>query len=271
MPKTATQAVRERPILFSAEMVRAVLDRRKTQTRRVLTPQPRDDDFAFDGPWWYRPGVVGRDGVLRPADADVFGISTYDGERGWRCPYGAPGDRLWVREAFRLHTNFDRRSPSEVRQRWNRADHGGDLPSVYYGADHTGTGMLRDCDLRKAEHGDGHLLGRNRPSIHMPRWASRLTLEVTGVRVERVQAITEADALAEGIYENAPGEMCPFRLRHPAGGYNAFQDPVTAFSFLWEGINAERGYGWDADPWVWVVEFRVLTPGAPGAAGGADE
>lgn len=171
--------MKERPILFSGPMVRAILEGRKTQTRRVVKPQP----------------------------AHIAGIGTVlniDTITGKACPYGKPGDRLWVRET------------------WDgvRLDGGGAL--VSYRAD--GDKPVTDD-------------GRWHPSIHMPRWASRITLEVVSVRVERLQEISEEDAMAEGV---ALAEN--------------YRGPVAHFASLWEQIN---GLGsWNANPWVWVVEFR---------------
>ncbi len=136
--------------------------------------------------------------------------------RTWRCPYGQPGDRLWVRETHALNVP-------------------GCDDGVSYRADHN--------DPR----GDGPAHPMEwRPSIHMKREHSRINLEVTGVRVERVQDITEADARAEGV--TADDE--------PRGG--AYW--VTKFARLWDSINAKRGYSWESNPWVWVVEFKTEAP-----------
>lgn len=189
----------ERPILFSGAMVRAILDGKKTQTRRVVKPQPPAD--WVPSPW------------------------PYDGA-AWsdrRCPYGAPGDRLWVRETWApISPDEERRPIRECRIEY-RADTSAARPG----------GWDEDTDDPEA--------ARWRPSIHMPRWASRLTLEVTGVRVERVQDISEDDARAEGVYPYA-------------------DNPRRFFQELWNSINGARGYGWNSNPWVWVVEFRRVAP-----------
>ena len=208
--------MKERPILFSGPMVRAILAGTKTQTRRVYKPRELEPyeiiDELDDGrawPYWFDPNQG-------PEYHPVV------------CPYGAPGDRLWVREAFALHRIHDPTPPAKVK------------PSLLLGVAYRATGDAAD--------------GRWRSSLHMPRWASRLTLEVTGVRVERLQAITEEDARAEGIEPRVTfGRTAP-RI-HVASTHR------EAFEALWDEINAPRGYGWDANPWVWVVEFRRVEAG----------
>lgn len=152
------------------------------------------------------------------------------------CPYGVPGDRLWVREAWATHACFDHIPPRDLTAR-----------SIHYQAD----GQIKT--------------GKNRPGMFMPRWASRITLEVTAVRVELLQAISEADAIAEGIDR---GENFPGWYRGPLPGDSAglqeygrnFKIPTAfarlAYRALWESINGTGS--WDANPWVWVVSFRRL-------------
>lgn len=183
----------ERPILFSAPMVLALLDGTKTQTRRIANKPVRHPDLGNI----YTPGAL----VLEREPQHVI-------ERA--CPYGQPGDRLWVRETWAPMTN-----------------------GFAYGADPVWNASPD---------------GKWRPSIHMPRAACRLELEITGVRVERLQDISESDALAEGT----PSDLMPIdvsRMPYPssieAGKYAA----------LWEQINGPGS--WDANPWVWVVEFKV--------------
>lgn len=206
----------DRPIIFSAPMVRALLDGRKTQTRRVLKPQP--------------------------AKANMVGIKWPDGTldcNGRRLPY-APGDRLWVREAFSLHNaHGQQRADGKRWGPWSG------LPTrvspdgkeiVYYRE-----GFDR-CDP-----------GRWRPSIHMPRWASRLTLHVTAVRVQRLQDISEEDARAEGIlYVPGHGDIAPADL---AEGYANFVNSKMGFEILWDDIYGAGA--WDANPWVAAITFTV--------------
>ena len=200
----------ERPILFSGEMVRAILDRRKTQTRRVIKPQPAPlyskaiDHFEFsEGYWWptSHSGVVGAWTPIR-----------------YCCPYGIPGDRLWVRETWATPGNFDHIKPR-------------DLASSDYSADLT---------VYRATAKNAEPYYRWRPSIFMTRWAARIELDVVRVQVERVREISEQDAYAEGI-DRAP------TMPHPR----------QWFRNLWDRINAKRGYNWDVNPWVWVIEFAA--------------
>lgn len=187
---------RDRPIIFGSEMVHAVLNGRKTQTRRVVKPQP--------------PSRIYSDGNTRWSPSGVWG------GKDWFCPYGQPGDHLWVRET------------------WGEFFLDGAGECVVYRAD-------GEIDM-------SHMaFGRWRPSIHMPRWASRITLEVTGIRAERVQDITIRDILAEGIDSSPSWDS----------------DDVIAAKWieLWDGINAKRGYSWDSNPWVWVIEFKAMEGG----------
>lgn len=201
----------ERPILFSGPMVRAILEGRKAQTRRVVKPQPRweeDPCLCCDGVWRGRY----RDFVDDGRDWDVF-----VDEIG-PCPFGQPGDLLWVREKHSFREDGDR--IEEMRPVWYWADGNPEFGN-----------WSRPC-----------------PSIHMPKPAARIWLWVTGVRVERLQSITPADARAEG---------------HPSRGLGQEIDDDAAcdwFADTWDAIYAKRGHGWDANPWVWVVSFaREIT------------
>lgn len=206
--------MKERPILFNAPMVRALLDGSKTQTRRVAKPVKHPDLGNL-----YDPGAL----VLEREPQHVI-------ERA--CPYGQPGDRLWVRETCAA---------------WESTD-GEDF--VHYFADGT-YHAIEDTE----QAADDWLVmntyrgkrGATVPGIHMPRWASRILLEIVAVHVERLGAIGEADARAEGV---------TIEERH-MNGYCAgeFLPPsIRAFRELWEGINGAGS--WDANPWVWVVKFK---------------
>jgi len=171
--------MKERPIIFNTPMVQAILDGRKTQTRRVVR---------------YK-AYANHDNPVYPHE----------------CPHGIPGDRLWVRETWFDVANLE-----------------GEPATYRATADHIATRMI--------EMGSGW-----KPSIFMPRWASRINLEITDIRVERVQEISEDDATAEGATINMgfPTSRCWFRC-------------------TWDSLNAKRSYGWDVNPWVWVISFRRI-------------
>lgn len=207
--------MKERPILFSAPMVRALLAGTKTQTRRALKPQPSE----FVG----GPGVTLRDGSPAPLIPLDDSVEPYGREIA--CPYGKPGDLLWVRETW-----------------------------------HDASSSLHSCALYRADGIDLHW-DKWTPSIHMPRWASRITLEITSVRVERLQDISEADAAAEGLTFSAKarlsdGCMGIYELRMPDGKLHFNDNACDLFRTLWEQINGPAS--WDANPWVWAIEFRRL-------------
>lgn len=219
--------MKERQILFSGAMVRALLDGRKTQTRRVVKPQPpasTRDVFTFHHPdprthYWAFDG---------------------DALTDWAqpCPYGDVGDRLYVRETWQ-HSNHPFGPYDEDCLVFYRAD---------YLDDPLGPDLERSADGIRREW---------RPSIHMPRAASRITLEVTGVRVERLQSISDEDARAEGT----SCYVCDRALDgHGDADCHCFHRQASAsdFRILWDSLNAARGYGWDINPWVWVVEFERI-------------
>jgi len=188
-----------KPILFSAPMVRALLDGSKTQTRRVVKipyhAQIEDRDDGKPWPWMY--------------NADV------DDDHWFPCPYGQPGDRLWVREAWRASSAHNNLPPRDIPE--------GD--AIHYQAD----GFARIFK------------GKCRPSMFMPRWASRITLEITDVRVERLRDISREDAEAEGW--NPAADVC---------------SPLVWYAALWQSINGPGS--WALNPWVWVVSFKVVKP-----------
>ncbi|MCA1811424.1 MAG: hypothetical protein LC623_05375 [Halobacteriales archaeon] len=235
----------ERGILFQDRLVRALLRdlNPKTQTRRLVKPPPREG-------WHptverYNPTVINRHGDEEPGP-EVFGAA--DEEQGRVCPYGAPGDRLWVREA------------------WHPVSTGG----VHYRADWSG-GFTCGC----FGVGVGGL-PRWRPSIHLRRADARLLLEVTQVRVERLQDISEADARAEGVEPSGNGWLGPARpVKQPVGFARkqpgVVLGPMTeqrlyataheAFMHLWDSINGDRpGASWAENPWVWAITFQRVKP-----------
>ncbi|MGI0828686.1 hypothetical protein ACRCP5_15415 [Pseudomonas aeruginosa] len=191
---------RERPILFNDQMVRAILEGRKTVTRRVVTPQP---DFLGS--------MVDPNTPFKTLDAGLHARIT--------CPYGQPGDRLWVRETW-AHVGTGDPGHLVYRATYPRC-----LPP---GLENV------PADIRD----EGY---RWRPSIHMPRWACRILLEITAVRVERLHDLSDPGALAEGVSHS---EM------------HSGDSLVDVFARLWESTGGD----WDANPWVWVVEFKRVTP-----------
>ncbi len=229
----ATTTPRERPILFSGAMVRAILAGEKTQTRRVVKVR--------------HLGKIGPAGSDTPEDYGYFaegrhfsgymvlarGVSTRGGnnsdEQSIPCPYGEVGDRLWVRETWALDPN-----------------EGPDTRSILFratdpGWDEAASGLFPEYRLKW------------RPSILMPRWASRISLEVTDVRVERLQAISAADIQAEGVTREAVSEL----LGGAAGAlHDAMMSPHQLWQAGWSAINGAES--WDANPWVWVVEFKKM-------------
>ncbi|WP_444959704.1 hypothetical protein [Microbulbifer sp. VVAC002] len=217
--------VRERPILFNGDMVRAILDGRKTQTRRLMKPQPEPSPHG--GHWWACDTVESMVKVEEQLNND----GSWAGFAGSVCPYGQTGERLWVRETHHLsHQN-----------------------KVIYKADYSFN------PFREDECGeDCSMVGEVwRPSIHMPRWASRITLEIANVRVERIQDISDEDALAEGILNSTLQTPPTNTVMYHCGPWPTpicGESARDAYGALWESIYGKDG--WDQNPWVWVIEFR---------------
>lgn len=223
--------MKERPILFSGPMVRALLEGRKTQTRRAIKPQP---EFLQV---YEHKGRLIHDSSLRSWCWNGKAHGRYPDEYApslaVMCPYGVPSDQLWVREAWRVHERFSDvvriRYQASERQSWTKQHE--DFPVAL-------AANLKDAAGYK-------------PSIHMPRWASRLTLAITDVRVERLNDISEADALAEGVMLNDLSEYVV------PGVEEVWQGTASAaYAELWNHINGPGS--WDANPWVWCVSFGVV-------------
>lgn len=202
--------MKERPMIFNAEMVRAILDGRKTQTRRIMKPQPTPCTLQKGGHWW--PSNVFKT-MLHIEEEMQNGKGGWGGLVGDACPFGDVGDRIWVREA------------------WARYNIGQDSHDMAY---------------RATPPEDWPKEGRWRPSIHMPRWASRITLEITGVRVERLASVSDDDAGKEGY----PANPAP---------YGGSMDKWLWFRQLWDSIYPDQSF--KHNPWVWVIDFRLIEGG----------
>jgi hypothetical protein len=222
----------ERPILFSAEMVRAILDGRKTQTRRVAPIRELNIlQHPGDMITWSVSFLKAVKGVLSSHSGGKFSdLQARSIIASQFNPYGKPGDLLWVRETWGAVWPAD--EPVPLRQ--CEIEYRADLPP----------GCTDRPGEWPADEGNGPEVPKWRPSIHMPRWASRITLRITDIRVERLQDITEDDARAEGC-DSAAWED------EAGNGINSYRE---SFAFLWGQI---KGPGaWDENPWVWVVVFE---------------
>lgn len=226
---------KERPVLFKGEMVNAILDGRKTQTRRAIkNNQPTTDQLEIRK---YRPGTYAITGLWSVQSTRLNNLGKTFG-KPFKCPYGKPGDRLWVRESHAFSVidpdGLDWRDDPE---NWD----------VVYRADDDGLGL-------SWRNGDGEVITPPwRPSIHMPRWASRILLEITDVRVERLQDISYSDAQAEGMYGDYSR---PPITENPWLGNKYGVSTIDRYRELWQSINGPGS--WDANPWVWVIEFKRL-------------
>lgn len=232
--------MKEHPILFSEEMVKTILEGRKCQTRRIVKAATDDSGCAAS----VHPDGSGRGWIAwwpRQVSAEET-RKLYPGENGFKCPYGEPGDRLWVREPFGL-----RKVITVQGEMKDIVDFEGPLPES----------KPHDYFLAHKESWKGGLIKWRSP-IHMPRWASRISLEITNVRVERIQEISQEDALAEGVVKVRDACYVIRGFDYDLVGL-CHTSPITPFAKLWDSINEDRGFGWEVNPWVWVISFkRVL-------------
>ncbi|HFD2747045.1 TPA: hypothetical protein ACF20S_002719 [Klebsiella quasipneumoniae subsp. similipneumoniae] len=224
----------ERGMIFNAEMVRAILDDRKTQTRRPVKFPVHDKNLGCELAGNELAGELSAGNYLNSA-------------------FGKPGDRIWVREAYRFPASLDDVSPTGVGEMAVATGYRKPWAPTFY--EFTGTfsdgwkGFETPPKVSNA--------GKLRPSIHMPRWASRILLEITDVRVERLNAISEEDARAEGIID---GGCLNCGEPEPCGCANPEPDATDAFAYLWQSIYGQES--WNANPWVWVIEFERVEGGA---------
>ena len=209
--------MKEHPIIFSGPMVRAILDARKTQTRRLMKSQPPAK------PSGCRPLKIAT--ATDDEGAELFAYAIGAGNGGWnvRCPYGVPGDRLWVRETSRERMPADK----------TLADTDGGIEIYEFLT--TAARSAWTCE-------------RWTPAIYMPRWASRITLEIVDVRAQRLQDISEADAKAEGVLGVDWGHGQDY------GGKACYR---KSFAALWDLIHAQRA-PWSSNPWIWALTFRRI-------------
>lgn len=244
----------EHPILFSGSMVQAILDGRKTKTRRVIKPQPPEGAWpvhdaldCYEGEGWafqYNETIEG------PLSWNSLFMLPNRG----KCPYGKPGDILHEREASWIWCEKRPNGTTPTGRPKYRYISVGEY--AIYCADHPERPTERIDD-------DPTHMWRYKTGRFMPRWASRITLRVTDVRVERLQEITEEDAKAEGVYPMPwYGEVTLHPGRATDRTVHGLEYPVcyrNGFANLWDSINTARGFGWDTNCWVWVVSFERVT------------
>lgn len=223
----------DRGVIFTGDSVRGIIAGRKTQTRRLMKPQPELTENA--GIAWKR-GLYGMHTDGTPHVTELLK----------HCPYGVPGDNLWVRETW-----YDDLSPPPPPPAERERHEDGSVEGIEYRASHDCTNFEAGCPCNP--EGDGKRSEWRSPR-YMPRWASRLTLKVTGVRVERVQGISDDDAIAEGVQKSACGLWCgrPHRAQGMPTQHNT---PREAFASIWDNINGKRA-PWSSNCWCWVVDFR---------------
>lgn len=238
----------DKPILFSGPMVRAILEGNKTQTRRVIKPQPHVDEMgnAIWGNW----------NLGQNHEPHIKKILTIKKLRGIRCqPYGTPGSLLWVRETFAItHQSQGHEYPEVEVEDCDKIpkDCGGAYWKPCYQADWKRAESYEDRGFKW------------RPSIHMPRWTNRLTLDVKDIRVERLQDISSSDCIAEGICRTGsivePNRWAQYgaisKDQHDKVNVDIEfmgKSPKEAFELLWESINGAEN--WQANPWVWIISF----------------
>ncbi|SAT75730.1 morphogenetic protein [Klebsiella pneumoniae] len=231
--------MKERGMIFNGEMVRAILDGRKTQTRRIMKLQPKPSKSRPGDFWFSSKKLESMVHVsdLAPGNSPIADYHLFIQEHC--CPFGAVGDRIWVREAFRVHSLAT------------------DVATLAYKASERNSWTEQTHRVPVAVCNKPATPEKWTPSLHMPRWASRILLEITDVRVERLNAISEEDARAEGIID---GGCLNCGEPEPCGCANPEPDATDAFAYLWQSIYGQES--WNADPWVWVIEFKRVEGGA---------
>ncbi|WP_065782082.1 hypothetical protein [Klebsiella pneumoniae] len=248
--------MKERGMIFNSEMVRAILDGRKTQTRRIMKVQPESNQLGL---LLITDSTKHSDiGKYHWAESNATG--NHVRSKLFSSPFGAVGERIWVRETWATLGNED-----GCYVDWE--------DNLCKGDERSAARIYRaSCEQRPGDYGlwsipddaywkphtkEHKFEGAWRPSIHMPRWASRILLEITDVRVERLNAISEEDARAEGIID---GGCLNCGEPEPCGCANPEPEATDAFAYLWQSIYGQDN--WNANPWVWVIEFKRVEGGA---------
>ncbi|MFI4117250.1 hypothetical protein VAJ56_20765 [Klebsiella pneumoniae] len=248
--------MKERGMIFNGEMVRAILDGRKTQTRRIMKVQPESNQLGL---LLITDSTKHNDiGKYHWAESNATG--NHVRSNLFLCPFGAVGDRIWVRETWAILGNEDG-CCIDWEEKLCKADERS-AARIYRASceqrpGNYGLWSIPDDADWKPHTKDYQYEGAWRPSIHMPRWASRILLEITDVRVERLNAISEEDARAEGIID---GGCLNCGEPEPCGCANPEPDATDAFAYLWQSIYGQES--WNANPWVWVIEFERVEGGA---------
>lgn len=249
------QIKQERPIIFSGEMVRAILDGKKTMTRRVVNDFYVHDLEIASG---FVEGSTKKSNIGKFCFANQYPNSGALRDAEYvKCSYGKVGDRLWVRETW-IQGYDDPLIESEGDDK--------NAVSIIYKAD--GKEEYRSCSAETAENwgdfsADNEMVGFKSP-IHMPRWASRILLEITDIRVERLQDISEVDAVKEGVKSwqvNCSHNGLKTVYKDYSDIHNdviTYNNPIASFKTLWDTLNAKKDYPFSRNPWVWVVEFKVV-------------
>lgn len=241
--------MKERPILFTAAMAQATLAERKSQTRRIVTPKPQ---WNSEGGGWYPPNQHSQSADDQPKRARHYANSNHV-QKGFAadfCPYGVPGDRLWGKETFfawgHWVTQFN---PKKKRDEW----HFRDMTLK------TGRAFLFDQPdgYEKGGRGDVTPQWWKRPAIFMPRIAARIIREITSIHVEPVQAISEADAIAEGLIQWSDPPRMPDTYYGITRADVWETDPRKTYARLWDEINNTRA-PWESNPFVWVIKYKPL-------------
>lgn len=270
--RRSDEVTKERPILFSGPMVRAILDNCKSQTRRLITKENCTIQGGPAGPYWDRlkweHAEFRRTSTLMDA---IVGKENAPPDPHLRIPYVAEGDEHLGEDGYswvRLRSRVDPGDRLWVREAWAIALGGvGTIPFERYLVrcpDEEGNDFGIGAIYKASPHPDYHQGGPWKPSIHMPRWASRITLEVTGVRFQRLQDISGPDAIGEGVRRVTKDDQVYKWCVFDKGDYSSTpwsempRDPISAFRSLWNSLNEKRGHGWDVNDWVIATEFKRI-------------